>query len=72
MCYLELHSSQWLENLSNVYASCKVQCYGGPVQLQAVAKKVRNYKKKKKKKKNKKFCLLDDKLMMTGWNASFV
>ena len=40
MCYLELHSRQWLENLSNVYASCKVQCYGGPNQLQSIAKKV--------------------------------
>ncbi|XP_045192518.2 ATP-dependent DNA helicase Q4-like isoform X2 [Mercenaria mercenaria] len=39
LCYLELHSSQWLENMSNVYASCKVQCYGGPSQLQAIAKK---------------------------------
>ncbi|XP_060604089.1 ATP-dependent DNA helicase Q4-like [Ruditapes philippinarum] len=39
LCYLELHDSQWLENMSNVYATCKVQCYGGPNQLQAVAKK---------------------------------
>ncbi|KAK3610308.1 hypothetical protein CHS0354_029774 [Potamilus streckersoni] len=39
LCYLELHDEKWVENQSNVYASCKIQCYGGPSQLQAVAKK---------------------------------
>ncbi|XP_052816677.1 ATP-dependent DNA helicase Q4-like isoform X2 [Mya arenaria] len=39
LCYLELHDGQWVENLSNVYANCRVQCYGGPAQLQAVSKK---------------------------------
>ncbi|XP_041376868.1 ATP-dependent DNA helicase Q4-like [Gigantopelta aegis] len=39
MCYLELHPYEWVENLQPVYATCKLQCYGGPAQLQAVAKK---------------------------------
>ncbi|XP_062621086.1 ATP-dependent DNA helicase Q4-like isoform X2 [Saccostrea cucullata] len=39
LCYLELHPLRWVENLVNVYATCKVQCYGGPAQLQAVSKK---------------------------------
>lgn len=40
LCYLELHSLRWIENLVNVYGTCKVQCYGGPSQLQAVSQKV--------------------------------
>lgn len=39
LCYLELHSLRWIENLVNVYGTCKVQCYGGPSQLQAVSQK---------------------------------
>ncbi|XP_061162436.1 ATP-dependent DNA helicase Q4-like isoform X2 [Saccostrea echinata] len=39
LCYLELHPLRWVENLVNVYATCKVQCYGGPAQLQAISKK---------------------------------
>ncbi|ELU14701.1 hypothetical protein CAPTEDRAFT_176954 [Capitella teleta] len=39
LCYLELHPSEWLKNLSNVYAQCHIQCYGGPHQLLAIAKK---------------------------------
>ncbi|KAL5020858.1 hypothetical protein ScPMuIL_000013 [Solemya velum] len=39
LCYLELHHNAWLENMSHVYANCKIQCYGGPAQLQAIAKK---------------------------------
>ena len=40
LCYLELHPQRWIENLVSVYGTCKVQCYGGPSQLQAVAQKV--------------------------------
>ncbi|XP_048739523.2 ATP-dependent DNA helicase Q4-like isoform X3 [Ostrea edulis] len=39
LCYLELHHLRWIQNLVNVYATCKVQCYSGPAQLQAVSKK---------------------------------
>jgi ATP-dependent DNA helicase Q4 len=40
LCYLELHAKEWLINLTNVYATCRIQCYGGPQQLLAIAKKV--------------------------------
>ncbi|KAL3859571.1 hypothetical protein ACJMK2_009787, partial [Sinanodonta woodiana] len=39
LCYLELHDEKWVENQSSIYATCKIQCYGGPSQLQTVAKK---------------------------------
>ncbi|XP_025115631.1 ATP-dependent DNA helicase Q4-like isoform X3 [Pomacea canaliculata] len=39
LCYLELHAPHILSNLAPVYATCQLQCYGGPQQLQAVAKK---------------------------------
>ncbi|XP_048253388.1 ATP-dependent DNA helicase Q4-like [Haliotis rufescens] len=39
LCYLELVPENCLENLQPVYATCKVLCYGGPPQLQAVSKK---------------------------------
>lgn len=41
-CYLELHpDNSWkVENLTNVYSTCSIQCYGGPVVLQEIAKKV--------------------------------
>ncbi|XP_060074554.1 ATP-dependent DNA helicase Q4-like [Ylistrum balloti] len=39
MCYLENHSQMWLQSMSNVYANCHIQCYGGPSQLQKLAKK---------------------------------
>ncbi|XP_021372392.1 ATP-dependent DNA helicase Q4-like [Mizuhopecten yessoensis] len=39
MCYLENHSQRWLQSMSNVYANCHIQCYGGPSQLQKFAKK---------------------------------
>ncbi|CAC5357583.1 RECQL4 [Mytilus coruscus] len=40
-CYLELHPHEtWkLENLTNVYSTCNIQCYGGPALLQEIAKK---------------------------------
>ena len=40
MCYLELHPKRWIENLQPAYATCILQCYGGPRQLMEVAKKV--------------------------------
>lgn len=43
LCYLELHHLRWIQNLVNVYATCKVQCYSGPAQLQAVSKKVHRF-----------------------------
>ncbi|KAK0048213.1 ATP-dependent DNA helicase Q4, partial [Biomphalaria pfeifferi] len=39
LCYLELHPKAWVQNMTSVYATCRVKCYGGPGQLQAVAKK---------------------------------
>lgn len=39
LCYLELHAPHLLTNLSPVYATCELQCYGGPTQLQALANK---------------------------------
>lgn len=39
LCYLELHYPNWLELFTNVYGRCNIRCYGGPAQLQAVAKK---------------------------------
>ncbi|KAK7500256.1 hypothetical protein BaRGS_00008479, partial [Batillaria attramentaria] len=39
LCYLELHAPHLIANLSPVYATCQLQCYGGPAQLQAVARK---------------------------------
>ncbi|KAK6184703.1 hypothetical protein SNE40_007117 [Patella caerulea] len=39
LCYLELHPLKWVEILSPVYTNCKIQCYGGPTQLQAISKK---------------------------------
>ena len=40
LCYLELHPKRWVENFSNVYGTCTIQCYGGPKQLQQVAQQV--------------------------------
>ncbi|GFN75198.1 werner syndrome, recq helicase-like [Plakobranchus ocellatus] len=39
LCYLELHLPLWLEMFNPVYSLCTVRCYGGPAQLQAIAKK---------------------------------
>ncbi|XP_012935837.1 ATP-dependent DNA helicase Q4 [Aplysia californica] len=39
LSYLELCPESWVENLHPVYASCVLKCYGGPRQLQALAKK---------------------------------
>ncbi|GFR90345.1 ATP-dependent DNA helicase Q4-like [Elysia marginata] len=39
LCYLELHYPDWLEIFNNVYGWCTIRCYGGPSQLQAIAKK---------------------------------
>ncbi|XP_033755742.1 ATP-dependent DNA helicase Q4-like [Pecten maximus] len=39
MCYLENHSQMWLSSMSNIYVNCHIQCYGGPSQLQKLAKK---------------------------------
>ncbi|XP_033626697.1 ATP-dependent DNA helicase Q4-like isoform X2 [Asterias rubens] len=38
LCYLELHAKHWLVNLPPTYAKCTIQCYGGPSQLQQLAK----------------------------------
>ncbi|XP_053310854.1 ATP-dependent DNA helicase Q4 isoform X2 [Spea bombifrons] len=38
LCYLELHANHWLELLHPTLSVCRVTCYGGPRQLQAVAK----------------------------------
>jgi len=40
LCYLELHSKKWIENLQPIFANCKMQFYGGRSQMLAVAKKV--------------------------------
>lgn len=40
LCYLELRADRIIQNMPPVYATCKLQCYGGPLQLEAVAKKV--------------------------------
>ncbi|XP_076449697.1 ATP-dependent DNA helicase Q4-like isoform X2 [Babylonia areolata] len=37
LCYVELHAPHLLSSLSPVYATCRLQCYGGPSQLQALA-----------------------------------
>ncbi|PRD28149.1 UNVERIFIED_CONTAM: Recql4 [Trichonephila clavipes] len=39
LCYLELHSKQWIEILSPTYATCTIRCYGGSKQLHAIALK---------------------------------
>ncbi|XP_064610568.1 ATP-dependent DNA helicase Q4-like [Liolophura sinensis] len=39
LCYLELRADRIIQNMPPVYATCKLQCYGGPLQLEAVAKK---------------------------------
>ncbi|RUS70630.1 hypothetical protein EGW08_021606, partial [Elysia chlorotica] len=39
LCYLELHYPSWLEIFNHVYSVCTIRCYGGPAQLQVVAKK---------------------------------
>ncbi|XP_022082342.1 ATP-dependent DNA helicase Q4-like [Acanthaster planci] len=38
LCYLELHPQCWLVTLPPTYATCTIQCYGGPAQLQQIAK----------------------------------
>ena len=43
LCYLELHSKKWIENLQPIFANCSVQFYGGRAQMLAVAKKVSVY-----------------------------
>jgi len=40
LCYLELHSKKWIENLQPIFANCSVHFYGGRAQMLAVAKKV--------------------------------
>jgi len=40
LCYLELHSKKWIENLQPIFAHCSIQFYGGRPQMLAVAKKV--------------------------------
>jgi len=40
LCYLELHSKKWIENLQPIFANCSIQFYGGRSQMLAVAKKV--------------------------------
>lgn len=37
LCYLELHSSQWLELLHPTLSVCRVTCYSGPQQLRSLA-----------------------------------
>lgn len=39
LCYLELAFKGLVKSLPLTYATCKVNCYGGPAQLQAIAKK---------------------------------
>ncbi|GAB1610974.1 ATP-dependent DNA helicase Q4 [Argonauta hians] len=39
LCYLELSFQGLVRMLPLTYADCKINCYGGPAQLQAVAKK---------------------------------
>ena len=38
-CYLELAFEGLVKSLPLTYATCKVNCYGGPAQLQTIAKK---------------------------------
>lgn len=40
LCYLELHSSRWLEVLHPLKATCAVKFYGGRAHLRAVAKRI--------------------------------
>ncbi|KAM8786487.1 ATP-dependent DNA helicase Q4 [Rhynchonycteris naso] len=37
LCYLELHPQRWLELLAPTFTHCRLQCPGGPAQLQALA-----------------------------------
>nr|XP_055204538.1 ATP-dependent DNA helicase Q4 isoform X9 [Gorilla gorilla gorilla] len=37
LCYLELHPHHWLELLATTYTHCRLNCPGGPAQLQALA-----------------------------------
>ncbi|XP_067932651.1 ATP-dependent DNA helicase Q4-like [Watersipora subatra] len=37
--YLELQNPHWLENLSSVYSSCTIKCYGSSEELHTAAKK---------------------------------
>ncbi|CAI9612088.1 unnamed protein product [Staurois parvus] len=37
LCYLELHSSHWLELLHPTLSVCRVTCYSGPRQLRGIA-----------------------------------
>ncbi|XP_055143664.1 ATP-dependent DNA helicase Q4 isoform X4 [Symphalangus syndactylus] len=37
LCYLELHPRHWLELLATTYTHCRLNCPGGPAQLQALA-----------------------------------
>ncbi|GIY74387.1 ATP-dependent DNA helicase Q4 [Caerostris darwini] len=39
LCYLELHSKQWIEILSPTYATCTIRCYGGSKQMHSIALK---------------------------------
>uniref|UniRef100_A0A4X2M3E1 DNA 3'-5' helicase n=1 Tax=Vombatus ursinus TaxID=29139 RepID=A0A4X2M3E1_VOMUR len=39
LCYLELHPRNWLKLLAPTFAACHLKCYGGPLQLQALAKR---------------------------------
>ncbi|XP_074119379.1 ATP-dependent DNA helicase Q4 isoform X2 [Sminthopsis crassicaudata] len=39
LCYLELHPKNWLKLLAPTFATCHLKCYGGPPELQAVAKR---------------------------------
>ncbi|XP_007488867.1 ATP-dependent DNA helicase Q4 isoform X1 [Monodelphis domestica] len=39
LCYLELHPRSWLKLLAPIFAICHLKCYGGPPQLQALAKR---------------------------------
>ncbi|XP_055655252.1 ATP-dependent DNA helicase Q4 isoform X2 [Falco peregrinus] len=39
LCYLELHPQRWLELLPPTYSFCRLQCYGGPQQLRATARR---------------------------------
>ncbi|XP_043834477.1 ATP-dependent DNA helicase Q4 isoform X2 [Dromiciops gliroides] len=41
LCYLELHPRNWLKLLAPTFATCHLKCYGGPPQLQALAKRCR-------------------------------
>ncbi|XP_071957699.1 ATP-dependent DNA helicase Q4-like [Antedon mediterranea] len=39
LCNLELHPQQWVNNLPPALATCTINCYGGPKQLQTMAHK---------------------------------